>query len=230
MHFSVQLLLVLLSGCSSCVFGIAFPSLLAPSSETNYCCLPPNWEALMYFDFGTVYIDQSTSLVYVNGTLKAAYSVSKKKAVFKLTGIEQNPSLPYPLPYDAVMLYDFENETAYFVSGGECQKNAMESNITLQCIPRLAKQLLSGVFGTGPVIRHIHTFQFTQEYDTPWQITATVYTNDIIPIEPRECGLITVSSFASAFNFNSGILYTLNVMDMGEIKTPGIFDVPKDCH
>ncbi|KAH3867826.1 uncharacterized protein LOC127867640 [Dreissena polymorpha] len=229
MHVSVQVTLVLLSGCCIRVFGIAFPSLLAPSSEASYCCVRHDWEALMYIDFGTVFIDQNTAFSYINGTVKAAYSLSQKKIFFKLAGIEQSPLIPKPVPYDAVMLYDFANGTMYLVSGGECQKDKLEANMTLQCIPRSAKQFSSGVFGTGQEVLHVHTYQFTLASDVPWQITATVFTNDIKPIEPRECGIITVSYFAPSVNPDSGSLYTLNVMDVGEIKTPGIFDVPKEC-
>ena len=55
------------------------------------------------------FICQNTAYAYINGSVQAAYSVLQKKVFFNVTGVEQSPLIPGPVPYDTALLYDFHN-------------------------------------------------------------------------------------------------------------------------
>lgn len=94
-----------------CMLDVISPRMFFPSNEDNenICCLPTLWEAMLYMDYGTVFIDSNTAFAYINGTVHAAFSFPKKKVYFNINGFELSPLIPKPEPYITVLLYDFEN-------------------------------------------------------------------------------------------------------------------------
>lgn len=197
--------------------------------DTNICCLPENWEGMLYLDFGTVFIDENTAFAYYNGTVHAAYSFTRKKVVFNITGVELSPLIPKPEPFDTLLFYDFEEMKMYTVNGNDCQKSGLDNNMTLQCIPNDAKEVATGVFGYGNTTRELHTFQFSTNIVTPYDIRATIFKNDLTPVHPKVCEPFYVNYFTPSVNPDSGSLYGLQFMDIGAIKSEKIFDVPKPC-
>lgn len=81
---------------------------LPHDKDDNICCIPENWEGMLYLDFGLVFIDENTAFAYYNGTVHAAYSFTRKKVFFNITGFELSPLIPKPEPADTLLLYDFE--------------------------------------------------------------------------------------------------------------------------
>ncbi|XP_052785366.1 uncharacterized protein LOC128221013 isoform X2 [Mya arenaria] len=193
------------------------------------CCVRPEWEALMYLDYATVFIDQNTAFAYINGSVKFGYSLSRGKVYIHTDGVMQSPLIPKPVPSNYTILYDFSHGIVYSVVYGECQKTQLEQNMTLQCIPGSAKDISAGVVGNENTGRLVHTYRYTDTGDVPWKITATVLKIDIAPVEPKECDPVTVTYFAPTANPDSGSLYTLNVLDIGDIKSLDMFDIPKEC-
>ncbi|XP_053389341.1 uncharacterized protein LOC128552336 [Mercenaria mercenaria] len=117
----------------------------------------------------------------------------------------------------------------YSLSGGECQKSSLDSNMTNQCIPNDAKQIATGVFGSGNTTRLLHTYQFSTDIDVPYDITATVFKNELTPIHPKVCEPFYVNYYTPSVNPDSGSMYGLQFMDIGPIKSEKIFDIPKPC-
>ncbi|XP_052786238.1 uncharacterized protein LOC128221678 [Mya arenaria] len=201
----------------------------ALKNPDNICCVRQEWEALLYLDYATVFIDQNTAFAYINGSVKFGYSLSRGKVYMHIDGVEQSPLIPKPVPSITTLLYDFTHGKMYNVANGECQKSSLEQNMTLQCIPGSAKEISAGVIGNEKSARLVHTYRYTDTGEVPWKITATVFKIDIAPVEPKECDPVTVTYFAPTANPDSGSLYTLNVLDIGDIKSLDMFDIPKEC-
>ncbi|KAL4240203.1 hypothetical protein ACF0H5_000997 [Mactra antiquata] len=220
---SYSIVLCLLGG----VVGLAI--LPVNEKENNICCMPQEWEAQMYLDYGTVFIDSNTAFAYFNGSVHAAYSTSKNKVYFHIKGFELSPLIPKPEPMNTTLLYDFENNKMYTVQFGSCQKTSLDANLTLPCIPRHAKHVSDGIVGYGNTTRLFHTYQFITDIDVAFTITASVFINDTKLFEPKICQPQMVHYFAGSANPDSGSLYSLEFLDMGPLVSKDIFDVPKPC-
>lgn len=199
------------------------------AEEATVCCMPLVWEGLLYLDYGTVFIDKNTAFAYMNGSVHAAYSFPRKKVFFNITGVELSPLIPKPVPDDTLLLYDFEGKTMYTVNNGECQKSSLESNMTHQCIPRDAKEVSVGVYKSGEITRVLHTYEFSTNIDIPYDIRATIFKNDLTPIEPKTCYPMYVNYFTPSVNPDSGTMYGLQFLDIGPLKSQSIFNIPDSC-
>lgn len=73
-----------------------------------------------------------------------------------------------------------------------------------------AKNLSSGVFGSGNATRPVHTFQYTTDNDIPWQITATVYENG--NLKGNFMLSLTFRNFQSKNNVNVCFAYCKHVV------------------
>ena len=98
--------------CKSTVFSES-------GDDVNICCIADDWEGLLYLDMGIVFIDQNTAYSYINGTVHAAYSFTRKKVFFNVSGMELSPLIPKPAPEETVLLYDFEKVNFHKLLGHE---------------------------------------------------------------------------------------------------------------
>ncbi|KAL4240204.1 hypothetical protein ACF0H5_000998 [Mactra antiquata] len=212
-----------------CLFGevVSFNIPQVREDEDNICCVPQEWEAKMFLNYGMVFIDSNTMFDYFNATVHAAYSFPKKKVYFHVKGTESSPLFPKPNQHDMILLHDFENMQSYNVEGGDCSKIPIETNMIHQCIPRDAKHISDGIVGYGNTTRIFHTYQYKSDVDIPFTTTASVFINDASAIEPKTCHPSIVHYFSG--NPGDGSLYHLEFLDIGGLKTKTIFDIPKPC-
>lgn len=70
------------------------------------CCVPDQFEGLVYLGYGNVFIDlhsarlrgrtPSTAYSYINGTVTLAYDYTNRQSYLRIVGTEVSPLIPTP--------------------------------------------------------------------------------------------------------------------------------------
>jgi hypothetical protein len=76
------------------------------------CCVPDQWDARLFMDYGTVFIDASahpnTAYSYINGTLHMSYDHTNERSYINAEVIEVSPLIPKPIKETTTFIYDFK--------------------------------------------------------------------------------------------------------------------------
>ncbi|KAL3882185.1 hypothetical protein ACJMK2_028553 [Sinanodonta woodiana] len=203
----------------------AFPK---EAINENICCIPDQWEGVMYFGYGNVFIDYlsipNTAYSFINGTINISYDKINKKIYLHIRGVEVSPLIPHPEPVETTFIYDYIKKVQYQVTGQECDKDSLDTDMTEECIPGDAQSFGAATFGATSVA---HNYFYTKSSDFPYTIFASVLFDD----EKRTtCTPLHVSFFTPSAEEGSGILNGLEIVDVTPgIKDPSIFTPPKSC-
>lgn len=92
---------------------------LSLSHADPICCTPTQWEAIMFWDNGNVFIDLKgknaatphlgTAFSYINGSIKYAYDYTNGRTFLQLSVTEISPLIPQPVQYNTTLLRDYKN-------------------------------------------------------------------------------------------------------------------------
>ncbi|KAK3578842.1 hypothetical protein CHS0354_010195 [Potamilus streckersoni] len=88
--------------------------------DDNICCIPEQWEGVMYFGYGNVFIDYlsipNTAYSFINGTVNISYDKINKKIYMHIRGVELSPLIPHPEPVETIFIYDYIKFGFYLLS------------------------------------------------------------------------------------------------------------------
>ncbi|KAK3578847.1 hypothetical protein CHS0354_010200 [Potamilus streckersoni] len=108
-------------------------------SNDSICCIPDQWEGVMYFGYGDVFLDSSgepnTFFTFVNGTVNISYDKTNRKIYMRIMGVQLTPLLPHPERVELVYLFDYVKRIQYEVDDQKCDKSSLDADMTAECIP-----------------------------------------------------------------------------------------------
>ncbi|KAL3882201.1 hypothetical protein ACJMK2_028569 [Sinanodonta woodiana] len=194
---------------------------LKGSTNDNICCIPDQWEGVIYFGYGDVFLDTSgepnTFFTFVNGTINISYDKTNKKIYMRILGVQLTPLLPHPERVEMTYLFDYVHRIQYEFDDRKCDKSSLDADMAAQCVP---VDILSESAGTLGASTIIYTYLYTKQSEVPYTVSASVIFDEIKTI----CTPIHVSFFNPSVESGSGILYGLDILDVTlGIKDPGIF-------
>ena len=81
----------------------------------NICCIPDQWEGLLFLGYGTVFQDNGAlpqspkgAPSYINGTVKIAYDFANSRTYTFMNTTTRAPYFPNPIFSVGIVLTDFK--------------------------------------------------------------------------------------------------------------------------